>query len=79
MPEDQKAISTVLDLLHASRGVPRTLSWIEAELRLAGRRAETPAILDLMLDKKLVAATKDALGIRRYSLTTTGKEALDLL
>ena len=79
MTEDQKAISTVLDMLNASKGVPRTLSWIEAELRLAGRRAETPAIIDVMTDKKLVAVAKDALGIRRYSLTATGKDALDLL
>ncbi len=79
MTEDQKAISLVLELLNASKGIPRTLSWLDQEMRLAGRRAETPAILDVMTDKKLVAATKDALGLRRYSLTKTGKEALDLL
>ena len=79
MTEDQKAISLILDLLHASKGIPRTLPWIEAEIKLAGRRVETPAILETMEDSKLVASARDGLGIRRYTLTAAGKEALDLL
>lgn len=79
MTEDQKAISLILDLLHASKGIPRTLPWIEAEIKLAGRRVETPAILETMQDSKLIASAKDALGIRRYTLTPTGRQALDLL
>lgn len=79
MTEDQKAISLILDLLHASKGIPKPLTWIAEEIRLAGRRVETPAILDIMQDAKLIASAKDALGIRRYTLTPTGRQALDLL
>ena len=76
MTEDQKTISLILDLLQASKGVPRTLVWIISEVRLAGRAADVPAIMDLMLDAKLAARQKDGLGIYRYTITPAGKEAL---
>lgn len=79
MTEDQKAISLILDLLSASKGIPRTLPWLEAEIRLAGRRVETPAILDTMLESKLITRERDALGIQRFTLTPTGRAALALL
>jgi len=77
MTEDQKTISLILDLLNASKGVPRTLPWLETEVRLAGRRAELPAILETMADAKLISSARDALKVRRYSLTPEGKAALD--
>lgn len=79
MTEDQKAFSLILDLLHASKGVPRTGAWIAAEVRYAGLRAEVPALLELLEDKKLIATARDALGVRRHTLTPAGKEALDAL
>lgn len=77
MTEDQKSISLILDLLHASKGVPRTYQWIETEVKLAGRRCELPAILETMVEKKFLATEKDALGVRRYTLTPAGRDALD--
>lgn len=79
MTEDQKTISLILELLAASKGIPRTLPWLEAEIRLAGRRCELPAILDTMLDAKLITSARDALGIRRFTLTVGGRAALDQL
>ena len=79
MTEDQKAISLVLDLLKASKGVPQTYQWLETEMKLAGRRCELSSILDQMLESKLIASEKDALRIRRYTITAAGKEALDNL
>ncbi len=79
MTEDQKCISLLLELLVASRGIPRTLPWLETEVRLAGRRAELPAILETMEEKDLISSAKDALGIRRYYLTKNGRMAFDLL
>ncbi len=75
MTEDQKAISLILDLLNATR-VPRTLAWIETEVKLAGRRCEIPTILETMADSKLIESAKDALQIRRYTITPAGREAL---
>lgn len=77
MTEDQKAISLILDLLHASKGVPRAYPYLETEMKLAGRRCELPSILDQMADAKLIASHKDALGIRRYTITPAGRDALD--
>jgi hypothetical protein len=77
--EDQKAISLVLELLHSSKGIPRTFVWLETEVKLAGRRCELPAILEQMQDAKLIASEKDALRIRRYTLTPAGREVLDNL
>ena len=75
MTEDTKSISLILDLLNATR-VPRTLAWIETEMKLAGRRCETPTILEDMTDKELLHSRKDGLGIRRWSITSKGREAL---
>ncbi len=77
MTEDQKAISLVLDLLHASKSIPRTFAWLETEVKLAGRRCELPAIIEQMTDAKLIASERDALRIRRYTLTPAGRDALD--
>jgi hypothetical protein len=77
MTEDQKAASLILELLHASRAVPRTLAWVETEVRLAGRRCEVATMLEILRDGKLVAREKDGLGIFRYTITPAGKEALD--
>ena len=79
MTEDQKAISLVLELLHSSRGIPRTYQWLENEVKFAGRRCELPTILAAMTDDHLIAADKDALRIIRYTLTPAGREALDNL
>lgn len=75
MTEDQKAISLILDLLNATR-VPRTLVWIQTEVKNAGFRFEVPSILDMMTDDGLVECQKDRLKIRRYSITPSGREAL---
>jgi len=79
MTEDQKAVSLILDLLWASKKVPRTLQWIETEMRLAGRRCELPTLLEVLLDGGMIATERDGLGIRRYTITDKGKEALDEL
>lgn len=79
MTEDQKAISLILDLLKASKGVPRTLQWIDAEMRLAGRRCELPALMEILAEGGLVTSERDGLKIRRYEITPAGKEALDAL
>lgn len=80
MTEDQKAKSTVLEILHASRGLPRTRQWIETELRLAGRRpSDLPCILDLMVVEDLIAKVTDRLGVTRYTITADGRDALDSL
>jgi hypothetical protein len=77
MTEDQKAISLILDLLQSSKGVPRTVPWIEAEMKLAGRRCELPALLEQLSDSKLITSERDALRIRRYTITPAGRDALD--
>jgi DNA-binding PadR family transcriptional regulator len=79
MTEDQKAISLILELLQSSKGIPRTLAWIQTEVRLAGRQAEVPAILETMQDAKLITSERDALKIRRYTLTPAGRDALAAL
>ena len=76
MTEDQKAISLILDLLVSSKTIPRTLPWIEQECFLAGRRCEASSIVEGMMDRKLIEPRKDALGIRRYTITPAGREAL---
>ena len=79
MTEDQKCISLILELLVASKGIPRTLPWLETEIRLAGRRTDIPSLLETMEEKDLLTSAKDALGIRRYTLTKNGRAAFDLL
>jgi hypothetical protein len=79
MTEDQKAMSLLLDLLHAAKGVPVAHTRLSADVKYCGYRNDITAILDLMEEKKLIARFPDSLGIRRYTLTAKGKEALDAL
>jgi hypothetical protein len=76
MTEDQKAISVVLEILAASRQVPRTRAWIGDELRLAGRRTDTATLLEHMEKCGLIFSDTDSLGLRRYLLTPSGLAAL---
>lgn len=76
MTEDQKSTAVVLELLSASRQVPRTRAWIADELRLAGRRTDTATLLDLMEERGLIFSDTDSLGLRRYSITPHGQAAL---
>jgi len=76
MTEDQKAISLILDLLQSSKRIPRTRQWIEQECFLAGRRCDLPTLLETMEERKLIESRKDALDIRRYTITPAGREAL---
>jgi hypothetical protein len=78
MTSDQKALSMILELLHASREVPRALPWIETELRLSGYRAEVPALVDVLEEKGLAQRSRDDLGVRRWTITSKGRRALDL-
>ncbi len=77
MTEDQKAISLILDLLNATRQVPRTLDWIQTEVKLAGRKVEVPAILETMVDAGFLETARDAMKIRRYTITAAGRAALN--
>jgi hypothetical protein len=77
MTEDQKAASLILEILHASKAVPRTFAWIESEVKRAGYRVEVATMLEILRDGKLVAREQDALKIYRYTITPAGKEALD--
>jgi hypothetical protein len=79
MTEDQKAASLILEILHASKAVPRTYAWIESEVKRAGYRFEVATMLEILREGKLVAREKDGLGIYRYTITPAGKEALELL
>lgn len=76
MTEDQKATAVVLEVLSASRQVPRTRSWIADELRLAGRRTDTATLLEIMEQRGLIFSDTDSLGVRRYLITPTGQAAL---
>ena len=77
MTEDQKAMGVILEVLAASRRVPRTWGWVAGELRLAGRRApDVPGLLERMEAAGLVAAAADDLGVRRWEVTARGLEAL---
>ena len=76
MTSDQKALSMILELLQASREVPRALSWIEAELRLSGYRAEVPALMDQLEEKGLAQSARDDLGVRRWTITAKGRRAM---
>ena len=78
MTEDQKAMSMILELLHAAKGVPVAGQRLEADLKYCGfRRLDLPALLERLRERKLIASAKDGLGIRRYTITPAGKEALD--
>ena len=77
MTEDQKAMGVVLEVLSASRRVPRTRDWINDELRLAGRRTDAASLLDEMQKRGLVFWDEDSLGVRRWLLTPEGLKALE--
>lgn len=79
MTEDQKAMSLMLELLAAAKGVPVAATRLAAEAKYCGLRNETPAVLDMMEERKLIERFPDALGVRRYTLTPAGKEAFDAL
>ena len=77
MTSDQKTLSMILELLHASREVPRALPWLEAELRLSGYRAEVPALMDALEEKGLAQSARDDLGVRRWTITAKGRRAME--
>jgi hypothetical protein len=79
MTEDQKAMSLVLEFLHAARGVPVAATRLAAEARLCGFRNDLTGVLDLMEERGLIERWPDALGVRRYVMTAAGKEAFDAL
>lgn len=77
MTEDQKAMSLLLELLHAAKGVPVASSRLAADAKYCGYRNDLTGIIDLMEERKLIERFPDALGVRRYVLTPAGKEAFD--
>ena len=79
MTNDQKDLGYLLEILHATRKVPRTLEWIDSELRVIRGKVDTRALLDQLEDKGMVAVERDGLGIRRYTITAKGVDAWDAL
>jgi hypothetical protein len=79
MTEDQKAMSLILELLHAAKGVPVAASRLASDARYCGYRNDLGGVLDLMEDRKLVERFPDPLGVRRYVMTKAGKGAFDAL
>lgn len=79
MTEDQKAMSLILELLHAAKGVPVAATRLAAEAKYCGHRNEISGVLDQMEERELIERFPDALGVRRYVLTPAGKEAFDEL
>jgi len=79
MTEDQKAMSFILELLHAAKGVPVPAVRLAADVKHCGYRNEISGVLDLMEDRGLIDRFPDPLGARRYVLTSAGKEAFDAL
>lgn len=79
MTEDQKAMSLILELLHAAKGVPVAMSRLVSEVKYCGFRNEISGVLDLMEDRELIAKVPDGLGVRRYVMTDAGKEVFDAL
>lgn len=79
MTEDQKAISLILELLHAAKGVPVPRTRLEADAKYCGYRMEIATILEIMEEKKLITRETDTIGIRRYTITTAGKDMLHAL
>lgn len=76
MTEDQKSTAVVLEILAASRTVPRTRAWIGDELRLAGRATDTATLLEEMERRALIFSDTDSLGLRRYLISPQGEAAL---
>lgn len=79
MTEDQKAMSLVLEFLHAAKGVPMAATRLAQEAKYCGFHNDLSGVLDLMEDRKLIERWPDPLGVRRYVMTGAGKEAFDVL
>lgn len=79
MTEDQKAMSLILELLHAAKGLPVAKTRLESDVKYCGYRNEISGVLDLMEERQLIARFPDGLGVRRYTMTEKGKEAFDEL
>lgn len=79
MTEDQKAMSLVLELLHAAKGVPVAATRLAADAKYCGFRNDLSGVFDLMEDRQLIERFPDPLGVRRYTMTPAGKEAFDAL
>ncbi len=79
MTEDQKAMSLILELLHAAKGVPVAATRLAQEVKLCGFRNEIHGVLRRMVKDGLIDEIEDGLGIVRYVMTPAGKEALDAL
>jgi hypothetical protein len=79
MTEDQKAMSLILELLHAAKGVPVAETRLAADVRYCGFRNEIPGVLRRMVRDGLIEELEDGLGIVRYVMTPAGKEAFDEL
>lgn len=78
MTNDQRDKSLLLEILHASRGLPRTAQWLGTEMRLAGRGVpDIHGLLREMERKGLVFSDEDGLGILRYFLTPEGRDQLE--
>lgn len=77
MTEDQKAMSLILELLAAAKGVPVAYTRLEADAKYCGYRINLHGIIEAMAERKLVVRHKDGLGVLRYTITPAGKEALD--
>lgn len=77
MTEDQKAMSLILELLAAAKGVPVAYKRLEQDVKYCGYRMELHGILDELATRKLVKGKRDGLGVVRYTITPAGKEALD--
>jgi len=77
MTSDQKDKSVILDILFASRPVPRTVQYLRDELTLAGRRDRDVHTLLRDLERSEYASkTEDGLGVERWLITPKGLEAL---
>jgi hypothetical protein len=79
MTEDQKAMSLILELLHAAKGLPVPATRLANDVKYCGFRNEISGVLDLMEERKLIERWPDPLGVRRYVMTAAGKEAFDAL
>lgn len=79
MTEDQKAMSLILELLHAAKGVPVADTRLAQEVKLCGFRNEIHGVLRRMVKDGLIDSLEDGLGIVRYVMMPAGKEALDAL
>lgn len=79
MTEDQKAMSLILELLQAAKGVPVPETRLAADVKYCGFRNEIHGVLRRMVKDGLLDESEDGLGIVRYRMTKAGKEAFDAL